>query len=492
MDESTRQTDPDLARRVPLPSPAPRRDARWGFFLFVGGAFAFLTVARVWQPGMFSDGLLYASISRNLAQGIGSFWFPSYSSTDYPVFLEHPPLAFGLQAAAFLFFGDHLFVERGYALVMGAGTGLLVMMIWGSTVGEKRYGWLPLVFWLLPSTVTWVIVNNMLENTQALFTTMAMLAVVRSAKPDAASYRWSVVGGVAIIGAVLTKGPTGLFPVAGPILLALVMRERAAQVLRAGVAMTGVLLAGIALILWSEGPRQALSTYWHQQVISSVSGMREHAESRWVLWRHLKGVVFRMTYLLAVAWIVCLATAIRKHAVTAFHRPSRWVWFFLLAGMSASLPIAVSPKIMGSYLVPSIPMYALGFAGLVLPVVRLWLDEPRRSRPAGLVAGGLGCVFLAAAVALPLLHRPLEPRDSSLVAELQALPLQRGTTIGSCRSASSYGAYLQRFFQVSVDSSAQARRNQFLHLKTEAGCAAPAGCRLIAAGRLLALFDCAR
>lgn len=114
------------------------------------GAFVFLTLARVWQPGMFSDGLLYACISRNLAQGIGSFWIPSYTSTDYPVFLEHPPLAFGLQAAAF-FFGDHLFVERGYALVMGAGTGLLVMMIWRSTVGGKSHDWLPLVFWLLPS-----------------------------------------------------------------------------------------------------------------------------------------------------------------------------------------------------------------------------------------------------------------------------------------------------------------------------------------------------
>lgn len=48
---------------------------------------------------MFVDGVTYAAIARNLAQGNGSFWSPFYTATLYPQFFEHPPLGFALQGA---------------------------------------------------------------------------------------------------------------------------------------------------------------------------------------------------------------------------------------------------------------------------------------------------------------------------------------------------------------------------------------------------------
>jgi hypothetical protein len=38
---------------------------------------AVLTVPRTTQRGMFGDGLMYATISRNLSIGVGSFWAPT-------------------------------------------------------------------------------------------------------------------------------------------------------------------------------------------------------------------------------------------------------------------------------------------------------------------------------------------------------------------------------------------------------------------------------
>jgi len=164
-----------------------RRDNR-AFYLLITGAFAFLTIPRMAQSGMFLDGLTYASISRNLAQGLGSFWVPSYTSTLYPRFFEHPPLGFALQSLGFRVVGDYLFVERAYSFLLGALTAFLIMQIWRATVDEPKYEWLPIVFWLLPSTVTWSIVNNLLETTQTLFTTLAVLSFVRCAPPVR---RWS-------------------------------------------------------------------------------------------------------------------------------------------------------------------------------------------------------------------------------------------------------------------------------------------------------------
>lgn len=61
---------------------------------------------------MFFDGTIYAAVSRNMAESIGTAWQPHFSATIFPVFSEHPPLQLWLQAVAFWLFGDHLYVER--------------------------------------------------------------------------------------------------------------------------------------------------------------------------------------------------------------------------------------------------------------------------------------------------------------------------------------------------------------------------------------------
>ncbi len=213
------------------------------FYALVAGAFAVLTIPRMAQIGMFLDGVIYAAIARNLSEGIGTFWFPSYTST-LPVFHDHPPLAFGLQGAAFAIVGDHVAVERVYSILMGGLVALLMVLIWRSTVRDSTYDWLPVVFWLLPAGVTWSVANNMLETTQTVFTTLAVLAFVRSLESARASYGWASVAGLSVLGAVLTKGPVGLFPLAAPVILALVMRHHTVQALRSG-----------AVMIWCAGDR---------------------------------------------------------------------------------------------------------------------------------------------------------------------------------------------------------------------------------------------
>ena len=100
------------------------------FRLLTLAVFAAATVPRLAHRGMFVDGVTYASIARNLAEGRGSFWSPAYTATLYPQFHEHPPLGFWLQSLWFRVFGDHLFVERLYALAVGLATACLIAAIW--------------------------------------------------------------------------------------------------------------------------------------------------------------------------------------------------------------------------------------------------------------------------------------------------------------------------------------------------------------------------
>ena len=50
-----------------------------GWRLFTVASMLALTVPRLWQRGMFLDGVTYAVVARNMADGVGTFWAPSFS-----------------------------------------------------------------------------------------------------------------------------------------------------------------------------------------------------------------------------------------------------------------------------------------------------------------------------------------------------------------------------------------------------------------------------
>jgi 4-amino-4-deoxy-L-arabinose transferase-like glycosyltransferase len=482
----------------PIGRETDRREPRWPiprnapFYLLTAGAFAFLTIPRAAQPGMFVDGVVYAAISRNLAEGRGTFWSPFYTSTLYPQFHDHPPLGFALQAGVFTLFGDHLSVERAYSIVVGSLIGLLTILIWRSTLRNTHYDWLPLVFWLLPSTVTWSIVNNLLETTQTMFTTMAVLAFVYSLQSPAAFWVWAMLSGLCVVGAALTKGPTGFFPLAAPFIAAVVLRGCRGRALQSGAVMLPTVAAAAALVSWPSTAQAALWTYVQQQVAASVVGDR--GGGRWSsLLRHLNGgVLMRMGALVAIgavsAWLRDPARA------RAASWPNHWSWFFLLLALAGSLPVAISARIMGHYLVPSMPMYALAFAGVSLPWLGPALDHARNQGWVTKVAGALGALLLVTAVTLPALGGDFERRDADWMREYQRVSasMPRRATLATCegvREDWALHAYMMRFFAVSLDPGAAASHDYYLQL-TDRPCGAPAACRSITATDRLVLWDC--
>ena len=286
------------------------------------------------QAGMFLDGVTYAVLARNMAEGLGSFWSPFYTARVYPQFHEQPPLGLGLQAVFFAIFGDHLGVERVYSLVMGGGTALLIVSLWRRTTRDTAHDWLPLLFWLLPSTVTWAIVNNMLENTQAVFTTAAVLTFVRAleASDRVGASLWSIVGGVLTIGAVLVKGPNGFFPLAAPAIAALLMPDRRRRALDSAVVCLLTVVCGAIGLLMPQAPRAALTAYSNQHVSGALSGARgaSRAEAALALARHLAGgIALRMGGLLIVLSATGLIAKRDRQTHAREPRIARWGLFFL-------------------------------------------------------------------------------------------------------------------------------------------------------------------
>ena len=461
------------------------------FYFFAAAAFTFLTIARMGQAGMFLDGTIYAAIARNLAGGLGSFWFPVYL-TSQPAFHEHPPLGFFLQSLWFRVLGDHLAVERAYSYCMGGVTGALIVLGWNQSIRRPRFGWLPLVFCLLPSTVTWSIVNNLLQTTEAAFATAAVSCFVLSLRVPRFRLAWACASGAAILFAAVANGPTGLFPLAAPAIGVVILRSHCASALRSGIAVAATVAAGV-LCLWTftDAPA-AFGAYWNDVVVASAVGAR--GGNRWAeLGRHLLGgVVMRM------GTLCCLLAILgrRSRAVDArAHEWLDWSLFFLMLGIAGSVPTAVSAHVSGHYIYPALPMFALGFAALSMLLSGHLLERVVAGAGARRALTTIGVLLVVAAIAMPASGHPMERRDRSWIEEYRTLApaLPRNTEVSTCKAAGNeYGvhAYLQRWYRISLDDRGDRLHPFFIGFK-ELPCPAPPGCSAVAETPRLSLFRCA-
>jgi 4-amino-4-deoxy-L-arabinose transferase-like glycosyltransferase len=466
------------------------------FRLAVATLLLALTIPRMAQRGMFGDGLVYATIARNLSIGSGSFWAPRYTETAWAEFYEHPPLGLALEAAAFGLLGDHLIVERAFSLIVLGLHALVIALIW-RRVQPAALDWLPLLFWMVPSIVTWGAVNNMLENTQALFTSIAILLLVDAVRaPDGAAAAMRSAGaGVAVVAAVLTKGPVGLFPLAAPLLFPLLpvadadARHRRWREKTVTIAITScVVVATLSIALAAYPPsRHNLTMYFGTHLSPALRGLRDVSDPLAVV-RHLAiGVVGRMTVLLALCWWVGRRLSRARAGATV---PAALALFFLGLGFCAAAPIAISPKVSGHYFLPAIPMFAIGFASIARG-----LATPRPTPQASTAIVLIATVTLTSIILLAFAIGPGRSRDAVMLHDLDAIDraMPRDLTIGACRhprSARDWGlhTYAQRWFRVSLDAH-EVPLNGWL-LRVGEDCAAPASCTPVAHGDTVTLFRC--
>jgi 4-amino-4-deoxy-L-arabinose transferase-like glycosyltransferase len=450
-----------------------------------------LILPRIAQPGMFVDGVTYAVLARNLAAGVGSFWAPSFSTTVYPVFHEQPPLGIALESLAFRLLGDHLYVERLFSILVFALTAVLIVRLWRRLL-PAAFDWLPLLFWVVPSIVTWGAINNMLEATQALFTTLAVLLLVDAmlAERSGRTLIGAAVAGLTVIAAVLTKGPVGLFPLVVPGLTLLIARRGPTSTKRLVLVWTTVLAvtgaAGTAIYAIPEA-RHALSEFARTHVVPALQGERGLPRRSFDIARHFTlGIVARMSVLLALLWLI----RPRSREVPGV----RWqvASFFFGVALVASLPLLASPVLAGHYFIPSVPLFALAVATVALPAVQAYRE--RTDGYARFIPTAIGVALAALAVMVPLVRGPMGKRDADLIQALRAIApnLPRGGTIGTCASAAEdWGLhnYLQRFSRVSLAATGRSGDGRFLIRRV--ACAPPPECSEIAREGELALYRCA-
>jgi hypothetical protein len=279
---------------------------------------------------------------------------------------------------------------------------------------------------------------------------------------------WMLLAAGCVLGAVLCKGPVGLYPLATPLLFAVAFHRWTSRQLLATVILPVMFAALLSGLLLHSPAYHFLNTYFHSQVEASLAGSREVYATRLGHFAPIGKIARELCVPALIAIGLTMWARRRRRAGRIESAPTQIVgnnalraalYFSLLTAASASLPIMISPKQLGHYVAPSYPFYAMALAIACAEAVAYLMNAERdKARTAQLshrfrwVCGGLICFTMI--LACVLAGRP--GRDKDVYCDTLALQhiLPGATTVNVGPDVSTDWAlksYLARWNQTAVN-----------------------------------------
>jgi 4-amino-4-deoxy-L-arabinose transferase-like glycosyltransferase len=436
---------------------------QWTIWAIVFLVFFF---SELVEYSMYIDGVWYAVIAQNLSVGKGTFWLPQFSETIFQNFHEHPPLVFWLQSHFFKLLGNHWFTERVFCFVQYMVTALLISYLWTKMFKDRpriQQWWImPLLLWQVNLASYYFLPANLLENSLVIFDLLSIILLWKVIEHNHVFFH--LLGAAfCLILCFLSKGLVGLFPIGFLGLYWLIFRSN--SIFRI-IFQTSLLIMFSLCILgllfwWQPLAFESLSNYWDIQVLASLKGERRlyfFRDSRFYILGQLALVLLPMIIMVILnIGMIRFWKKMDLHIGSFFKsKEGKLIQVFFLIGLSASLPLIVSPRQALPYLLPSIPFFSLAFGGFAAHLLDDWwqIFMIKRGRFIPVLNKVLG--FLVIGVLVLCLTKLKTPnnRDSDIINDVEKI----GSVIGKNQVISSnhydmyISGYLMRHNNISLDT----------------------------------------
>jgi len=339
------------------------------FWLFTIVIFLGLLLPSLVQKNMFLDGVTYASISKNLANGIGTLWCPQYTKTVSPKFFGHPPLVFIIQSLFFKILGNGIYTERIFSFVTAIISALGIIKLWklfNINAEKENISWLPVLLWITVPIVFWSYSNNLLENTVSIFTLFAVYFISKSFIGTKKYFKY--IGIFFIFLGFLSKGLVALFPLILPLLFAITYGFKKYKFMPFHILFYTLILLFFFFISFLIFPdlKTNLTEYLHLQISPIFSGNEDiTTNNRFSI---LLNLLLNLSLPILILFFFSFKEWKDKKSLN-FLKNEKAIFFFLI-GLSASLPMIITLKQRNFYLSPSIPFYALAISFWIQPFIK--------------------------------------------------------------------------------------------------------------------------
>lgn len=363
--------------------PEARSMYKYWFWIIPLSLFVSAMLPLFLAPGMpASDGLVFGGIARNLANGLGSFWHPSFAKFHYAKFYDHPALGLSWLAWAYRLFGDHVAIEKIYSFVFTLLNWLLIYHIAKRFINNLRWQqyWLILTFWFLIAMNPWFYASNMQEPVANVFSLFALYLVIVTFQNRTQGWTLAfalTMAGVALCIGIYISGLLVLYVwLVEPCLCLVYSRPREVKHLRRWLML--VVSTALAFVAFVPA-HQNFICYWNVQVKAALLGSRSNSHYFGLHRLHIVLVtISNMLPMLVVFGLLLIWTKARMSP-----RVGRQVLLMVLLYVISVFPIMLSTKQYVHYGLQGCPFIALACVFIIMPglekhLSQLWLVKKSR------------------------------------------------------------------------------------------------------------------
>jgi 4-amino-4-deoxy-L-arabinose transferase-like glycosyltransferase len=444
--------------------------------LFVFSLYFLLIGYKLMRLGVHGDGVEYASVARNLADGVGTFWKPYLDDYLHPVFHEHPPFVFWLQSLFFRIFGNGPYLEAFYGFFMGLLILFCTGLFWQQVRRDFQYpavgSWWPMMLLVPLPIFTYMLQVNRIVNTWTLLAIIATYLAYLSTIKTRHTVCFSILAGGAVYLGFIAKGPVAFFPLAVPLLAWLTLKANFSKALTATL-LSLITFAVILLTTFYLYPDSVKfwQGFWQAQVIASLKSERGSGRPHWhILQRWISEMI--VPFLIAGVFMLAFKVPVRKI------RFNRQALFLLLTALAGSLPFLISTRQHGRYIMHSYPFFVLCLAfvteNIAVQIESVLTKKSLMRLGVGVITG----IFLIAALAGMLYRKDHIARRKPFYHDiyLQKIELPERITVSACPKDMIYHDWLfadmQRFYRNSLTPK---MGNEYLIIAKESNCIVPDG-----------------
>ncbi|MDF1795546.1 MAG: glycosyltransferase family 39 protein [Coxiellaceae bacterium] len=396
------------------------------FYLALLSTIIGLFLLPLFQRGMFSDGVVYATIARNMAMGIGSLQVPYFTSGVFPHFFEHPPLGLWLQSFFFKALGDHYYTERLFCLLEAVITFTATAYLWRRSFREhtmRAYFWVPILLLMLNPLLVSNLYSNMLDSTVLCFGLLAAVCLIDTERMGLWRYVVCILAAGLVFAGFLSNGPVIFFALIIPLLNALIRKDRTIQTALAETCVVFLTVAALAFIVFTIYPNlwANIKTYITTQVLPSTVGNRLSSETtglgRLLILKKVIEKILPAIALLVILWLC------RQMKLSNFNRLTikRDATFYALLGLCASVPIALAHRQSSNYILPAMPYFALAIAQYATPALFAVSQKANQHRYLVRMFFIVSTISFAASLTVFMLKHDQPKRDLTMIQDIKTI-----------------------------------------------------------------------
>lgn len=403
------------------------------------------------------DGMLYVSVSRNLADGIGTFWDPHFCMGYQSSFHEQPPLYFGLLAVFYKVLGSSMYVERVFCFCCFALTGFFIHKLWRKIfINEPSIAvnsWLPVLYWTVIPICFWAYTNMVEEVVMSLFVVMAVyysFIALFLAKNVILNL---FLSGIFIFLAFFTKGIQGVFPViaAGAFWLTGNRYPFKKMLLHSFILVGVPLLVYFILVTLSADAQASFDAYFGKRLVGTFTNRNDTTDTHFFLLGRLT------THLLPIVLLsFILRFVFRKYKAPVKHeRNAQVIKWLLLLGFSGSLPLLITLEQRSFYLVTSMPFFALAIAVWAAPRLSMAIASADPGTKKYRIFTFITALLLVVSVVFSAMQAGKAKRDEGTLQDVYAfgklLPRGERVTVPTRMDYEfSFKEYMIRYFYINM------------------------------------------